>query len=38
MPGMTMPFKVRSDALLDGTDAGELVAATLVIEDTTRAT
>lgn len=31
MPGMTMPFKVRDGALLQGKDAGDLVTATLVV-------
>jgi protein SCO1 len=35
MPGMTMPFKVQSETLLDGRTPGELVRATLVVEDTT---
>ena len=35
MPGMTMPFKVRPETLLDGRSPGELVRATLVVEDTT---
>ena len=35
MPGMTMPFPVRDQALLDGRQAGDLVTATLVIGDTT---
>jgi protein SCO1/2 len=34
MPGMTMPFKVRHSQLLDGKQAGDLVKATLVVEDT----
>jgi protein SCO1/2 len=33
MPGMTMPFKVRSPALLDGRKPGEFVRATLVVEE-----
>ena len=33
MPGMTMPFKVRSAALLSGRTPGELVRATLVVDD-----
>jgi protein SCO1/2 len=33
MPGMTMPFKVRDARLLDGRSAGELITATLVVED-----
>jgi protein SCO1 len=33
MPGMTMPFKVKSASLLDGRKAGELVTATLVVEE-----
>ena len=34
MPGMTMPFKVRDAALLEGRVAGDLIRATLVVEDT----
>src|SRR3712207_2153640 len=33
MPGMTMPFKVRNGALLDGRVAGDLVKATLMVEE-----
>jgi protein SCO1 len=33
MPGMTMPFKVRDTRLLDGATPGDLVTATLVVED-----
>jgi len=33
MPGMTMPFKVRDAALLNGRQPGELVTATLVVEE-----
>ena len=33
MPGMTMPFKVRPASLLDGRKSGELVRATLVVEE-----
>jgi protein SCO1 len=33
MPGMTMPFKVRDARLLEGREAGDLVRATLVVED-----
>ncbi len=33
MPGMTMPFKVRDGALLVGRTPGDLVRATLVVED-----
>jgi protein SCO1/2 len=33
MPGMTMPFRVRDARLLDGRTAGDLVTATLVVED-----
>jgi len=33
MPGMTMPFKVSSASLLDGRTPGELVRATLVVND-----
>ena len=32
MPGMTMPFKVRNDTLLEGKAPGDLVRATLVVE------
>jgi protein SCO1 len=31
MPGMTMPFTVKDDALLDGKQPGDLVTATLVV-------
>ena len=34
MPGMTMPFKVREAALLEGRVPGDLVRATLVVEET----
>ncbi len=33
MPGMTMPFKVSSASLLDGRTPGDLVRATLVVND-----
>ena len=33
MPGMTMPFKVRDTALLQGRAPGDLIRATLVVED-----
>ena len=33
MPGMTMPFKVQDTRLLDGRTAGDLVTATLVVEE-----
>jgi protein SCO1/2 len=33
MPGMTMPFKVKDPGLLDGREPGDLVKATLVVED-----
>ena len=33
MPGMTMPFKVKDGAELDGRKAGDLITATLVVED-----
>lgn len=33
MPAMTMPFKVRDKALLEGRQAGDLVTATLVVEE-----
>ena len=33
MPGMTMPFKVREGRLLEGRVPGDLVRATLVVED-----
>jgi len=34
MPGMTMPFKVREAKLIEGKQAGDLVRATLVVDDT----
>lgn len=34
MPGMTMPFKVKDEALLKGRQPGELVEATLAVQDT----
>jgi protein SCO1/2 len=33
MPGMTMPFPVRDRRLLEGRAAGDLIRATLVVED-----
>lgn len=33
MPGMTMPFRVRETALLEGRTPGDLVTARLVVED-----
>ena len=33
MPGMTMPFTVRDEALMDATTPGDLVTATLVVEE-----
>ncbi len=33
MPGMTMPFKVKDAALLQGRAPGDLIRATLVVED-----
>lgn len=33
MPGMTMPFKVSDPKLLEGRQAGDLVTATLVVEE-----
>ncbi len=33
MPGMTMPFKVKEGRELDGRKAGDLITATLVVED-----
>ena len=33
MPGMTMPFKVKDAALLEGRAPGDLIRATLVVED-----
>jgi protein SCO1/2 len=33
MPGMTMPFKVQPSSLLEGLRAGDLVKATLVVEE-----
>jgi protein SCO1/2 len=35
MPGMTMPFKVRDSSLLEQRTAGELIRATLVVEEST---
>jgi protein SCO1/2 len=35
MPGMTMPFTVRRPELLDGRKPGDLVRATLVVEEST---
>jgi protein SCO1 len=35
MPGMTMAFKVREARLMEGRSAGELVTATLVVDDGT---
>jgi protein SCO1 len=35
MPAMTMPFRVRNAQSLDGRVAGDLIRATLVVEDTT---
>jgi protein SCO1/2 len=35
MPGMTMPFKVRDAKLMEGRTPGDLVTATLVVEDNT---
>jgi protein SCO1 len=35
MPGMTMPFKVRDARSLEGRQPGDLVRATLVVEETT---
>ena len=34
MPGMTMPFRVKAPALLEGRKPGDLVRATLVVLDT----
>ena len=34
MPGMTMPFKVRDAAAMAGRQPGELIRATLVVEET----
>lgn len=34
MPGMTMPFKVRDERLLQDKAAGDLVKATLMVQDT----
>lgn len=34
MPGMTMPFKVKDAGMLEGRTPGDLVTATLVVEDT----
>lgn len=33
MPAMTMPYKVQNPALLEGKQAGDLVTATLVVEE-----
>jgi protein SCO1/2 len=33
MPGMTMPFPVRDERLLQGREPGELITATLVVEE-----
>jgi protein SCO1/2 len=33
MPGMTMPFRVRDPRLLEGLNVGDLVTATLVVEN-----
>ena len=33
MPAMTMPYKVQDEALLEGKQAGDLVTATLVVEE-----
>src|SRR3989337_859014 len=33
MPGMTMPFKVKDAKLMEGRTPGDLVTATLVVED-----
>jgi protein SCO1/2 len=35
MPGMTMAFKVKDASLVDGRTAGELIRATLVVEEST---
>jgi protein SCO1 len=35
MPGMTMPFKVSTPALLDGLEAGDLVEGSLTVKDST---
>jgi len=35
MPGMTMPFKVSDPRSLDGRQPGDLIRATLVVEDST---
>ncbi len=34
MPGMTMPFKVRDEALLEGMAPGDLVSAQLMVAPT----
>src|SRR4030065_1722890 len=34
MPGMTMPFRVKDPKLLDGRAPGDLITATLVVEET----
>ena len=36
MPGMTMPFKVKEGALLQGKEPGDLVTATLVVGEVMR--
>jgi Cu/Ag efflux protein CusF len=36
MPGMTMPFPVKDAALLDGREPGDLIEATLLVQDTRR--
>ena len=33
MPGMTMPFKVKDESLLEGRAPGDLITATLVVKD-----
>ena len=33
MPAMTMPYKVNDPALLDGTTPGDLITATLIVEE-----
>src|SRR5688572_33256555 len=33
MPAMTMPYKVQDQAMLQGTQPGDLVTATLVVEE-----
>src|SRR5437868_3404485 len=34
MPGMTMPYSIKDDRLLQGKEAGDLISATLVVGET----